>query len=197
VTEQTPATPHPGGELLRVAEAVHAGEVSVTFRPGPTVLAKVGEKLLDIAEASQVPIDSGCRMGMCGSDPVHILEGEENVSKMRLPPACRICARCIVRSCTRPDPDLVRPDDFPSTFIERPSQGGEMTFQRWQTAALVKVVLLPRRDPSAARLPHAGAALVVASVAVAFAFHESGGSPFAPTPVPASLPGELAGTGGL
>jgi ferredoxin len=83
VTEQTPVTPHPGGELLRVAEAVHAGEVSVSFRPGPTVLAKVGEKLLDIAEASQVPIDSGCRMGMCGSDPVHILEGEENLSKMR------------------------------------------------------------------------------------------------------------------
>ena len=83
MTEQTPVTPHPGDELLRVAEAVHAGEVSVAFRPGPTVLAKIGEKLLDIAEASQVPIDSGCRMGMCGSDPVRILEGEENLSKVR------------------------------------------------------------------------------------------------------------------
>jgi ferredoxin len=83
VTEQTPVTPHPGDELLRVAEAVHAGEVSVAFRPGPTVLAKVGDKLLDIAEASQVPLDSGCRMGMCGSDPVRILEGEENLSKVR------------------------------------------------------------------------------------------------------------------
>jgi nitrite reductase (NADH) large subunit len=83
VSEQTPVTPHPGEELLRVAEAVHAGEVSVAFTRGPTVLAKVGEKLLDIAEASQVPIDSGCRMGMCGSDPVRILEGEENLSKMR------------------------------------------------------------------------------------------------------------------
>jgi nitrite reductase (NADH) large subunit len=83
VTEQTPATPHPGDELLRVAEAVHAGEVSVAFRPGPTVLAKVGDKLLDIAEASQVPMESGCRMGMCGSDPVRILEGEENLSPMR------------------------------------------------------------------------------------------------------------------
>jgi hypothetical protein len=39
----------------------------------------------------------------------------------------------------------------------------------------------------------AGAALIVAAVAVAFAFDESGGSPSAPTPVPASLPGELAG----
>ena len=83
MTDQSPATPHPGEELLRVAEAVHAGEVSVAFRPGPTVLAKVGDKLLDIAEASQVPMESGCRMGMCGSDPVRILEGEENLSPMR------------------------------------------------------------------------------------------------------------------
>ena len=82
MTEHTPA-PHPGDELLRVAEAVHAGEVSVAFRNGPTVLAKKGDKLLDIAEASQVPIEHGCRMGMCGSDPVRILEGEENLSAMR------------------------------------------------------------------------------------------------------------------
>src|SRR5215211_8920252 len=78
-----PGKPHPGDELLRVAEAVHAGEISVAFKAGPTVLAKVGDKLLDIAEASQVPIESGCRMGMCGSDPVKIVEGEENLSAIR------------------------------------------------------------------------------------------------------------------
>jgi nitrite reductase (NADH) large subunit len=83
VTEDAPATTHPGDNLLRVAEAVHAGEVSVSFTPGPTVMAKVGDKLLDIAEASLVPIESGCRMGMCGSDPVRIREGEENLSAMR------------------------------------------------------------------------------------------------------------------
>jgi len=83
VTEDAPATTHPGDNLLRVAEAVHAGEVSVSFTPGPTVMAKVGDKLLDIAEASLVPIESGCRMGMCGSDPVRIKEGEENLSAMR------------------------------------------------------------------------------------------------------------------
>jgi ferredoxin len=83
MSEPTPAMPPPADELLRVAEAVHAGEVSVAFRPGPTVLAKLGDKLLDIAEASQVPMESGCRMGMCGSDPVRILEGEENLSAMR------------------------------------------------------------------------------------------------------------------
>ena len=74
---------HPGEELLRVAEAVHAGEVSVTFEPGPTVLAKIGDKLLDIAEASQLPIESGCRMGMCGSAPVRVLEGADNLSAVR------------------------------------------------------------------------------------------------------------------
>jgi NAD(P)H-nitrite reductase large subunit/ferredoxin len=83
VTEPTPAPSHPADELLRVAEAVHAGEVSVAFTTGPTVRAKKGEKLLDIAEASQVPIEHGCRMGMCGSDPVRIIEGEENLSAMR------------------------------------------------------------------------------------------------------------------
>jgi len=82
VTEPA-GSPHPGDGLLRVAEAVHAGEVSVAFAGGPTVLAKVGDKLLDIAEASQVPIESGCRMGMCGSDPVKIVEGEENLSAIR------------------------------------------------------------------------------------------------------------------
>jgi hypothetical protein len=46
-------------------------------------MAKVGDKLLDIAEASLLPIESGCRMGMCGSDPVRIVEGEENLSAIR------------------------------------------------------------------------------------------------------------------
>ncbi|HVD24734.1 MAG TPA: FAD-dependent oxidoreductase [Gaiellaceae bacterium] len=83
MADQAAETPHPGEDLLRVAEVVHAGEVSVTFKPGPTVLAKVGDKLLDIAEASQLPIESGCRMGMCGSDPVRVLEGEDNLSAVR------------------------------------------------------------------------------------------------------------------
>jgi nitrite reductase (NADH) large subunit len=83
MTEQAPGTPRVGEDVLRVAEAVHADEVTVAFKPGPTVHAKVGQALLDIAEASQVPIESGCRMGMCGSDPVRVLEGEDNLSKMR------------------------------------------------------------------------------------------------------------------
>jgi NAD(P)H-nitrite reductase large subunit/ferredoxin len=74
---------HVADSLLRTAEAVHAGEILVSFENGPTVRAKAGEALLDIAEASQVPIESGCRMGMCGSDPVRIVRGNDNLSAMR------------------------------------------------------------------------------------------------------------------
>src|SRR5215210_3330976 len=83
MADEAPGRPHLGDELLRVAEVVHAGEVSVSFEPGPTVRARIGDKLLDVAEASEVPIEPGCRMGMCGSDPVRVLEGEENLSPMR------------------------------------------------------------------------------------------------------------------
>lgn len=64
-------------------EDTRADRVEVTFRPGPTVLVKAGEALLDIAKANQVPMESGCRMGMCGSDPIRILTGEDNLSPMR------------------------------------------------------------------------------------------------------------------
>jgi ferredoxin len=47
------------------------------------VLARVDARLLDIAEAGEVPLTSRCRMGICGSDPVRVLEGEENLSAMR------------------------------------------------------------------------------------------------------------------
>jgi NAD(P)H-nitrite reductase large subunit/ferredoxin len=146
VTEHTPATPHPGDELLRVAEAVHAGEVSVAFKNGPTVMVKKGDKLLDIAEASQVPIEHGCRMGMCGSDPVRILEGEENLSAMRsaerrtlerlgLGAGCRMA--CVSRV---EGPVMV--DPHPT--LEGPAESGE-----------------PSPSPAAAQPPSIGRIVVV------------------------------------
>jgi hypothetical protein len=42
MTTEAQGTPHVDDDLLRVAEAVHAGEVSVAFEPGPAVLAKSG-----------------------------------------------------------------------------------------------------------------------------------------------------------
>jgi nitrite reductase (NADH) large subunit len=66
--------------VLRAANAASAGNAAVQFVSGPTVLAKPGESLLTIAESNGVRLESGCRMGMCGADPVRILEGTENLS---------------------------------------------------------------------------------------------------------------------
>lgn len=45
------------------------------------VMAKPETVLLDILEKANCPIEAGCRMGLCGSDPVSILEGADSLSK--------------------------------------------------------------------------------------------------------------------
>jgi nitrite reductase (NADH) large subunit len=40
-----------------------------------TVAAEIGASLLEIAEAQGKAIEAGCRMGVCGSDPVAVLDG--------------------------------------------------------------------------------------------------------------------------
>ncbi|WP_238846597.1 FAD-dependent oxidoreductase [Nocardia arthritidis] len=50
--------------------------VSVTFEPsGAEVAGDTGMSLLDIAERGEQPIEAGCRMGICGADPVAVLDG--------------------------------------------------------------------------------------------------------------------------
>ncbi|MFI5778807.1 FAD-dependent oxidoreductase [Nocardia sp. NPDC051570] len=54
---------------------------SVTFAPGDTPIpAEAGMSLLDIAERAEQPIEAGCRMGVCGADPVAVLEGMDCLS---------------------------------------------------------------------------------------------------------------------
>lgn len=70
-------------EKLEPAVQARSSNVSVTFQPGETaVFATADQSLLDIAEANNQPIEAGCRMGICGADPVTILEGMENLSPM-------------------------------------------------------------------------------------------------------------------
>jgi nitrite reductase (NADH) large subunit len=52
------------------------GAARVRFEPGgDTVAADEGMSLLDIAEKGEQPIEAGCRMGVCGADPVAVLDG--------------------------------------------------------------------------------------------------------------------------
>jgi nitrite reductase (NADH) large subunit len=83
-------------------------QAEVRFAAGPTALARPGESLLKVAEAHQVPLRSGCRMGLCGADPVRIIAGDENLSppsaaeqatlrRLGLPPECRMACSARVR----------------------------------------------------------------------------------------------------
>ncbi|MSQ14918.1 MAG: hypothetical protein EXR50_03540 [Dehalococcoidia bacterium] len=66
--------------VVQAARQAGAAKVEVQFQSGPTVLAESGDSLLALAEANHVAIDAGCRLGMCGADPIAILAGAESLS---------------------------------------------------------------------------------------------------------------------
>ncbi|MCC6621480.1 MAG: FAD-dependent oxidoreductase [Deltaproteobacteria bacterium] len=52
----------------------------VTFHPdGRHVAARMEQPLLEVIEGAGLKIESGCRMGVCGADPVAVLEGREHL----------------------------------------------------------------------------------------------------------------------
>ena len=69
------------GLSLTRSRVRRAGAPEVTFLPGGTrVVAKPGVTVLEIAEANGQKIEAGCRMGVCGADPIAIKEGMGNLS---------------------------------------------------------------------------------------------------------------------
>ncbi len=58
------------GQLIQVKE--QASGLQLLMRPG--------QSLLDTLEDADLPIMPGCRMGMCGSDPVVVTEGLDNLN---------------------------------------------------------------------------------------------------------------------
>ncbi len=69
------------GRSMASHRALNAGAPEVTFEPeGKHVVAKPGMTLLEAAEAAGLPIESGCRMGVCGADPVCVSDGMEHLS---------------------------------------------------------------------------------------------------------------------
>ena len=70
------------GRSMASHRALNAGAPEVTFEPeGKRVVAKPGMTLLEAAEAGGLPIESGCRMGVCGADPVCVSDGMEHLSR--------------------------------------------------------------------------------------------------------------------
>lgn len=57
-------------------QAASADAGTVRFEPGHTgVPAPDGTSILEAAERAALPIEAGCRMGVCGADPVAVLDG--------------------------------------------------------------------------------------------------------------------------
>jgi ferredoxin len=43
------------------------------------IVVASGQPLLDALERTKLPVQAGCRLGMCGSDPIFIVDGRENL----------------------------------------------------------------------------------------------------------------------
>jgi nitrite reductase (NADH) large subunit len=68
---------------LAARRAMGAGEPEVSFEPeGKRVAVQAGVTLLEVAESNGLKIEAGCRMGVCGADPVAIKDGMENLGAM-------------------------------------------------------------------------------------------------------------------
>ncbi len=75
------AAPRLAVGALAAARAKRAAEPEVTIAPsGIRLLAKPGATLLDMLERAEAPVEAGCRMGVCGADPVCVRSGMENLS---------------------------------------------------------------------------------------------------------------------
>jgi nitrite reductase (NADH) large subunit len=68
------------GRSLARSRVLKSGAPEVTFEDGTRVVAKPGATVLEVAEAHGQTIEAGCRMGVCGADPIAIKEGMDNLS---------------------------------------------------------------------------------------------------------------------
>jgi nitrite reductase (NADH) large subunit len=69
------------GAAAALATEARRAAVEVTLLPdGRRVAADPDSTLLEIAERCGLAIEAGCRMGVCGADPVAVVEGMENLT---------------------------------------------------------------------------------------------------------------------
>ena len=124
-----------GRNAAKALAATGPAESEATVRFGPDaepINAEVGASLLEIAERSGQTIEAGCRMGVCGADPIAVLEGmaclsapekEEGdtlrrlgfASNTRMACCARISAGSVAISLT-PQPGGPSADDAPLVY---------------------------------------------------------------------------------
>jgi len=135
------ASPKPvagaGARSISGHSAAKLGKPEVTFLPDEQrIVAEPGLTLLELAESNGLPLEVGCRMGVCGADPVAIVSGMENLSEIsdderatleRLGKAqnTRMACCCRVKG---PVSVSLKPDEAGVELT--PSQVGRMNFDR-------------------------------------------------------------------
>lgn len=67
--------------VIRAAAASAAADLVVERSSGRSFAAVPGRSILEGIESAGLTIDFGCRMGMCGADPVAIVEGMDHLSE--------------------------------------------------------------------------------------------------------------------
>jgi NADPH-dependent 2,4-dienoyl-CoA reductase/sulfur reductase-like enzyme/ferredoxin len=73
----------PGSSVALRSGASRSG-ATVTFHPEKRSLTvDAGRTVLEAAEACGLHIEAGCRMGMCGADPIAVLDGMDRLSPVR------------------------------------------------------------------------------------------------------------------
>ncbi len=76
------APEQPPGKAGSTAGAVRASVIEIfERRSGKRFIAAPDKTLLESMEAAGVPIEFGCRSGLCGADPVAIVEGHEHLDQ--------------------------------------------------------------------------------------------------------------------
>lgn len=96
-------------EQLEMIEEKVKQKCMITIQPGNhRIVAEPGTTLLNLLEERELPIEAGCRMGMCGADPVQIIKGQENLAppepeelatlkRLGLSEGCRMACCCKVK----------------------------------------------------------------------------------------------------
>ncbi len=72
-----------GARSIVSHSAAKLGKPEITFLPDDQrIVAEQGLTLLEVAESNGLQIEAGCRMGVCGADPVAIVSGMDNLSEI-------------------------------------------------------------------------------------------------------------------
>jgi len=85
-TASAPAVRLGGGAAAALERQARKETVEITIKPAESrseqkrFTVQPGQTVLAVAEQSGLPVESGCRMGICGADPVAVLEGMEHLS---------------------------------------------------------------------------------------------------------------------